>query len=598
MVRALHDPPPDDLALASVTGVSGRPWQLRRVPERIVLACAQRHRLPEPVARVICTRGIDLETVPGWLAPKIRDQMPDPSTLVDLDVAVERIAAAVRGGETIGIIGDYDVDGLTSTALVAGYLEAVGAPVAIHIPDRLGEGYGPSVAGVDHLKAQGATLLLTLDCGTTAHEPLAHAAAVGLETVIIDHHTAEPRVPVALAMVNPNRLDETGHLKQLAAVGVSFMVLAGLTRRLRALGWFGNDRLEPDLRAGLDLVALGTVCDIVPLTGLNRAFVSAGLQVLAKRRRPGLRSLARVAGLKEKPSAGSLGFTLGPRINAGGRLGRVAEALSLLRTDSFDEAETLAQTLHGLNRDRQETEQVILDAALGSLAGLPEDQVPPLVMADGEDWHVGVIGIVAARLKERFQRPAAVIAWDGDVGTASARSVPGIHLGSAVIAARQAGLLLAGGGHAMAAGFKVARDNLEPLRRFLAEHVARQADGRALAPVLDLDSLIPAAAATIPLVRMLEQCQPFGAGNPAPRFALLDHQVQGATVLKEAHVKARLVAPEGGKSLEMIAFRTVGTAVGDALLTCQRLHVAGQLSLDEWGNSPRVQLKVEDVARV
>ncbi len=475
----------------------GRRWRWRAAGDAAALALAQRLGVSEIVGRVLAGRGVGPEEGPLYLEPRLREQLPDPSVFRDMDRAAARLAAAVRGGERIAVFGDYDVDGATSSALLKRFFAALGVAVRVYIPDRLTEGYGPNPAALRRLRDEGASVVVTVDCGTTAHAALAAAADLGLDVIVVDHHVAESGLPPALAVVNPNRLDESGAHGQLAAVGVAFLLAVAVNRELRAAGWYdGTGRPEPDLRRWLDLVALGTICDVVPLTGVNRALVSQGLKVMARRANPGLAALADVARLSEPPGAYHAGFVLGPRVNAGGRVGEADLGARLLATDDPEEARRLAHLLDEHNRERRRIEEGVLAEALAAAEAM-EDAPALLVAADG--WHPGVIGIVASRLKERFNRPAFVVAFDGAVGKGSGRSIGGVDMGAAIIAARQAGLLIDGGGHAMAAGFSVERGRLEALRRFLVERLGGEIAAKGIVPGLAVDGVISVPAATLDL---------------------------------------------------------------------------------------------------
>lgn len=574
--------------------LGGKRWQLRASDERAALQMAQQLGLPEIVARVLAGRGIDAASAPQFLEPRLRDQLPDPSHLKDMAKAAERIARAVTGGETVAVFGDYDVDGATSSALLHRFLTQAGGHVRVYIPDRIKEGYGPNAPALLRLKEEGASVIVTVDCGTTAHEPLARAAAAGIDVIVIDHHAAEPKLPDAFAVVNPNRIDETSPHRQLAAVGVAFLLAVAVNRDLRETGWYGN-RAEPDLIGLLDLVALGTVCDVVPLTGLNRVLVRQGLRVIGQRNKAGLVALADVARLNERCGTYHLGFLLGPRVNAGGRVGAAGLGARLLLTDDPHEARALAMKLDELNRERQAIEAAVLEAAHAQVG---EDEADgALAFAVGEGWHPGVIGIVAGRMREYYERPACIVALDGDIGKGSGRSANGFDLGAAIIAARQTGLLINGGGHSQAAGFTVARAKIPALRSFLAERIAEHAASGRLAPRMSLDGALGLAAASDDLVSLLEQVGPFGVGNPEPRFAFADVRIVRADVVGTKHVRCVLGDQRGGR-LSAIAFRAVGTGLGEALLNSggASLHLAGTLRADEWRGERRVQLHIEDAA--
>ena len=591
--------------------LTGKRWEDRLDDPRQALALAQRLGVPEIVGRILAGRGVGLEEAPAYLEPSLREALPDPSCLKDMDAAAARLARAVRDGEAIAIFGDYDVDGATSAALLARVLGAVGRPPRIYVPDRLKEGYGPNAPALLRLRAEGVALAITVDCGITAFEALEEAAGAGLEVIVVDHHAAEPRLPRAVAVVNPNRLDQApgpddrARLGALAAVGVTFMLAVALNRRLREDGWYAETgRQEPDLLGLLDLVALGTVCDVVPLAGLNRALVKQGLKVMARRGNPGLTALCDVARVEARPEAYHAAFLLGPRVNAGGRVGEAGLGARLLTCDDPAEARGIAQRLDAYNEERRAIEAQVLDEALAQVeAAHSEDKGPAagLVFAVGEGWHPGVIGIVASRLKERTSLPAMVVALDPEsgVGKGSGRSVRGVDLGAAVIAARQAGLLINGGGHAMAAGLTVAPDKLAPLRDFLSERIGAALKATGYRPALGFDGAIQTGGADAGLVREIERCAPFGAGNAQPRFGLAAARILRADVVGDGHVRCALGGTDGGR-LKGIAFRALDGALGPALLqTAGRpLHLAGKLRLDAWAGGDAVQFIIEDAAPV
>ncbi|MEQ8640829.1 MAG: single-stranded-DNA-specific exonuclease RecJ [Alphaproteobacteria bacterium] len=585
--------------------VSGRRWLLRAADDRLALTLAQRHDLPEPAARVLAGRGIGLAEAADFLAPTLRRLLPDPSTLADMDAAAGRLADAVQAGQAIALFGDYDVDGATSTALLRRFFAAVGAPATVMIPDRLTEGYGPTSAAMNRLAADGARLVITLDCGITAYGALETARDAGLDVVVVDHHAAEPKLPPAAAVVNPNRLDDTSGQGRLAAVGVAFLVAVATARELRRRGHFiATGRPEPDLMQWLDLVALGTVCDMVPLTGLNRALVAQGLKVMRRRANAGLAALADVAGLDATPDSGHLGFLLGPRVNAGGRVGQSATGSDLLASDDPVQAAALARRLDDWNRERQTLEAATVEDALA----LVEREVAAhgghaaCLFIARAGWHAGVIGLVASRLVERYARPAVVIALDDSgQGKGSARSIAGVDIGAAIIAARQKGLLLNGGGHPMAAGLTVAADKLEALRDFLAERIARVVTDRDLTPELTLDGALRVPAADRALWQSLSGLGPFGIGNGTPRFAVLRARFVTAEPVGRdgAHIRAILSDETGRGRLKAIAFRAGGQPLGQAMLAAARdglgVALAGTLRADDWQGREGVQLIVEDV---
>ena len=582
--------------LAVERSVCGRRWRLRGGDNREAQLFAERLGLPEIVGRLLAQRGIDYDQAPGFLAPRLRDQFPDPSHLRDMDVAVARLVRAVCEGETIAVFGDYDVDGATSAALMARFFAAVGGRTRIYVPDRLREGYGPNTSALLRLQSEGASVIVTVDCGTNAHLPLADAAAAGLEVIVVDHHVAEPLLPCAAAVVNPNRLDEESPHGVLAAVGVAFLLVVAVNRALRQAGWYVGERMEPDLMGWLDLVALGTVCDVVPLAGLNRALVAQGIKVARRNANPGLAALAAVAGINEPLDAYHLGFVLGPRVNAGGRVGAADLGARLLSTDDSMLAADLARRLDEYNRERRDIEAHTLEAAIATVEGVA--QSPVLVFAAEENWHPGVIGIVAARLKERYERPACVVALAEGVGKGSGRSIAGLPLGPAVIAARQAGLLINGGGHAMAAGFTVAAGKIEALREFLVERLGNGLDHERLVPELRVDGALSLGAAQAGLISHIERLAPFGAGNPEPRFAFTRVAVAHAEVVGSGHLRCILADPLDAARLRAIAFRAAGTPLGQFLGETRgiTIHLAGHLRRDSWVGGDAVQLFIDDAA--
>ncbi|HYF54098.1 MAG TPA: single-stranded-DNA-specific exonuclease RecJ, partial [Salinarimonas sp.] len=496
---------------------TGRAWRERcdAAAAQRSLAMAQAHGIPDVVARVLAGRGVALGDVPSFLAPKLRALMPDPLVLQDMGAAAARLAVAVTRGERVAIFGDYDVDGACAAALLGGYLRACGAPFEIHIPDRITEGYGPNVGAIRALAQRGAGLLVTVDCGTASHEPLAEARRLGLGAVVLDHHGAPETLPEADALVNPNRADDLSGLGHLCAAGVVFLTLVALNRTLREAGFF-RERREPDLLEGLDLVALATVADVVPLIGLNRAFVRGGLAVMRSRGRPGLAALFDVAGLSTAPECWHLGYLLGPRINAGGRIGNAALGATLMLAQDPAEAARIAAELDRLNRERQEIEKAaLLEAEAQAEAALAAEPDAPVLVTLSGAWHPGVVGLIASRLKERFRRPAFAFAVnEAGVATGSGRSVAGADLGLAVRAAVEAGLAVKGGGHAMAAGATVPGASLPAFAAFVAGRLAEPVGEARRSDGLAVDAALTAGGARVELVKALDAAGPFGAGCP------------------------------------------------------------------------------------
>jgi single-stranded-DNA-specific exonuclease len=529
--------------------------------------------------------------------PTLRDWLPDPSIFRDMDAAATRLADAVAANEAIVIFGDYDVDGATSAAVLIRYLRMVSGTVGHYIPDRLLEGYGPSADALVALKTAGADLVVTVDCGTQGFEALAAARAAGLDVIVVDHHKAATALPVALALVNPNRLDEApeaaahGHL---AAVGVAFLLAVALNRTLRQRGAFAT-RPEPKLTELLDLVALGTVADVVPLTGLNRAFVTQGLKVMRTRRNVGLTALIDAAGLSKPPGARDLGFALGPRVNAGGRVGQSDLGVRLLTSDDPAEAMALAAELDRLNIDRRGIEAAVTDEAL-AIADPASNMAVALVAGAG--WHPGVIGIVASRLKDRLHRPTIVIAiGDDGLGKGSGRSLPGVDLGAAVLAAKDAGLLIAGGGHAMAAGLTVAADGIDALAAFLNDRLAGAVDVAATARALDCDAAIAPRGVSLQLAETLEVAGPYGQGWSQPRIASGPWTAVDSRIVGEHHLKLVLSGADGARC-KAIAFRHADTALGAAMLGARgrSFYVAGRIKRDDWKGEPSAEIEIDDIA--
>jgi single-stranded-DNA-specific exonuclease len=604
MTVALTTPtrPVRRLFLGVERSACGRAWR-DRLDERDsarALAIAQRHdEMPELLARILAGRGVDVDDVAAFLDPTVRTLMPDPDTLAGMGAAVARLADAIGRGETVAILGDYDVDGATSAAVLGRYLRHCGLAPIVYIPDRLFEGYGPNVEAVRALAAKGASLLVTVDCGTMSHGPLAEAGRLGLGTIVIDHHQADEQLPPALAVVNPNRLDDLSKLGQLAAVGLVFMTVVAVNRELRRRGFWTAERSEPDLLGYLDLVALGTVADVVPLKGLNRAFVSKGLIALRRRDNPGLTALMDVARLGGPPEPWHLGFLLGPRINAGGRIGRATLGVDLLMQDDPAECARVATELDRLNRERQAIElATVAQAEAEAMAALGAEEKGAVVVTAAEGWHPGVVGLVAARLKERYGRPAFAIALEpGGVGTGSGRSITGVDLGRAVRHAVGTGLLVKGGGHAMAAGVTLRKDALGAFRAFLEETLASAVEAARRDDALLIDGAVTAGAANNELVATIARAGPFGAGNPEPVIVFPAHTLVYADEVGQAHMRVRLRAGDGS-AIDAIAFRALGQKLGTALAQCrgQSVHAAGTLCLDRWNGFERVQLRLIDIA--
>jgi len=579
---------------------TGRAWRARldAAGEARALAITQISGQDDLMARVLAGRGVGPEDVERYLEPTLRDLMPDPYTLAGMAEATERLTRAVQYGEKVAIFGDYDVDGAASAALISEYLEAVGCPTLIHIPDRIVEGYGPNSEAMDSFKVQGADLVVTVDCGAVSHVPIAHAKSLGLDVVVFDHHQAPETLPEAFALVDPNRQDDLSGLGYLCAAGVTFMGLVALNRALRDAGFFANAK-APDLMAALDLVALATVADVVPLVGLNRAFVTRGLAIMRKRERPGLAALFDVAGADGPPRAYHLGYIIGPRINAGGRIGDAALGARLLTTRDELQAKEIAAELDRLNRARQQIEIAMLaEAEAEAFAAMGAEERGAVVVVAGEGWPAGVVGLIAARLKERFERPAFALSLGATEATGSARSIAGVDIGKVVRAAVEAGLAIKGGGHAMAAGLTISRRRLGDLRAFLESSLAAPVGAARAGAVLSIDAALAASGASPKLVRSIEAAGPFGSGNPEPMFALARHRLTDVFPVGADHLRLRATAGDGS-TIDAIAFRAAGKPLGQGLSQSRGklVHLVGALSINRYGGREKAEMRVVDAAQ-
>ncbi len=583
--------------LSVASSLSGRRWVWRQGEDRIGFAIAQQLGLSEMLGRLLVARGVGVDDAADFLDPTLRALLPDPSSLTDMDAAAARLAEAVRNGETVAVFGDYDVDGACSGALMGGLLRELGCTVISYVPDRLGEGYGPNGPALLGLAERGARLVVCVDCGTAAADALGVLAGRA-DVVVLDHHKSDQVPPGIVATVNPNRLDDRSGLGSLCAAAISFMTAIALLRVLRKSGFFAG-RSEPDLMGRLDLVALATVCDVMPLRGLNRALVTQGLKVMARRARPGIAALLDVAGVREAPTAFSCGFALGPRINAAGRISECDMGLRLLLARDVSEAQELAGKLDEVNRRRQHVEAAMLEAALAEGEAQAARGLPVLFV-HGAEWHPGVVGIVAGRIKERQNRPVCVGGEADGIIKGSGRSVTGLDLGSAVIAARQAGILLSGGGHAMAAGFSLRAERADEFHAFLAE---RLADASLLPCAADLpvEAMLNVPAATLELARDISRLAPFGAGNEEPVFVLPRARVVRADRIGKdgATIRAFVEGEGGGPRLKALMFRAGEGAIAAALgAGGAQLHLAGHLRAESWNGSESVSFIITDAAAV
>jgi single-stranded-DNA-specific exonuclease len=573
----------------TVLSLCGQRWRLRSYDELQSLAISQKFNLPLTLSNLLVSRGITVEKAGDFLSPTLKRLLPNPAFFKDLNKTVERLIIALERNHKIVIFGDYDVDGATSSAVLYRYLKEVGGDIFIYIPDRMKEGYGPNIPAFLNFSKQGIKLIVTVDCGTTSFEPLQQAKTLGIDVIVIDHHVPEDSLPPAYAILNPNRLDESGAYNYLAAVGMCFILLVGLNQRLREKGFFQH-KPEPDLMSLLDLVALGTICDVMPLKDLNRAFVVQGLKVMKARRNLGLKALMDVAAIHEAPSPYHLGFILGPRVNAGGRVGQADLGATLLTTENSTEAERIAYTLNNFNQMRQEIEQEVLMQAVSQA----EKQANPILICQGRNWHQGVIGIVASRLKERFFRPTLIISVnDEGIGKGSGRSVSGLNLGALIHAAKQKGLLMEGGGHAMAVGFVLDIHNIQAFEEFLNEQI--QSSPFDLTPELVIDGHLTLKGALNKFVENLNLLGPYGQGNPSPRFLFENLSVVSTGIVGKEHIKCVLF-DEDNTRVTGISFRSLQTPLGETLLRSQgeKLHIVGSLKINSWQGEECVQLIVED----
>jgi single-stranded-DNA-specific exonuclease len=574
--------------------VTGKRWTLRDGGNADEIA--RMARVPEIVARVLAGRGVAPETAAAYLRPSLKQDLPDPSVIAQMDKAAARIADAVMRGEGIAIFGDYDVDGAASSALLKRYLRSVGVEARVYIPDRMREGYGPNPDAMRRLAEEGAKLIVTVDCGTQAQGALMAARDAGADVIVCDHHQQGAQLPPAFAIVNPNVMSDESGLGQLCAAGVAFLLAVAVNRDLRKLGWFDASRPEPDLLPLVGLAALATVADVVPLTGPNRALVAAGLRVMRDRPVAGLDALLKVGGVKGAPEPYHLGFVIGPRVNAGGRVGNCGLGADLLSTDDPDRAALLAAELDRLNRERQAIESLILEEAL-QLAEAQAALGRRVIVLAREGWHAGVIGIVAGRIKDRLARPAVVIGQEGGYGKGSARSVAGVDMGAAMTAAREAGLLLAGGGHAMAAGLTITADKVEAFTAFLEVRLGEASSASAEGQALALDGALSGSGLTLELAAQIAAAGPYGSGNPEPIFVLPDQTIVFAKKVGADHVRFVGQGPDGARTAG-IAFRAADTPLGQALLKPKgrQVHLAGVLNVSDWNGRRTVEMRLHDAA--
>ena len=567
-------------------------WQQKHLDDRSLAFLMQKFALNDISSRIILARNDNVEKIDNYLNPQIRTDLPDPFHLKDMEKAANRIVDSIYNGEKIVVFGDYDVDGATSSALFAKYFKMIGyTNFEVYIPDRIKEGYGPNSNAFRKFAENDVKLIITVDCGTLSFEPIEVASSLGTDVIVIDHHLSDVTFPKALAIVNPNRFDETSPHTNLAAVGVSFLALVGINKILRQKGYFDTVK-EPNLLSLLDIVALGTVCDVMTLTGVNRTFVAQGLKVMASRTNKGITALADVAGIDCPSSTYHLGYVLGPRINAGGRVGESYLGMKLLSADTYEEAYEYAVKLDKFNSERKSIEQLVLDEAFMQVEEKVSNQ--PLIFACGDNWHPGVIGIVCGRIKEKYNKPTAVISFDKDIGKASARSVVGVDIGAGIVSAKNDGLLLAGGGHAMAAGFTVERQKFDDLYMYLAEKVASANLSEEFVMCYDAD--IAVTGVNLELAKLIKIAEPYGNGNHEPLFKINNVRIAKADVLKGSTVRVLLADSQMSSSLvKAMAFRAADSEIGRFLLTHKgTCDIIGKISVSTWNGRESAEFFIED----
>lgn len=583
--------------------LTNRQWVMSPYNAQEAMRIAQGHGVPEIVGRLLAARDVKFDQVERFLWPRLRDHFPDPFKLKDMENLADYLAQAVIDGRKIGVFADFDVDGATSSAVLKRFFRALGQEVPVYIPERLSEGYGPSAAAFAKLKEQGAEIILTVDCGITSFGPAEAAAEMGVELIILDHHEPEESLPPAKFVIDPKRKDDYSEYDELAAVGVAFLTCVAVNAKLRDKGFY-KSRPEPQLKTLLDLVALGTICDMVPQRGPNRVLVRYGLEQMNTRANVGLRALCEVSGVKNQPTPYHIGFGLGPRINAGSRVHQSDLGSKLLSTEDYEEAKNIAWTLNDCNEKRKNIQKEMTVEALEKVKtlGMEDDTV---IIVDSEGWHPGLSGLVAGKLKERYQRPACVVTYaknENDVleGRGSGRSVPGVNIAASFIDARSEGLLVKGGGHAMAGGFTIEPEKLDGFRRFVQDHVKTQLAGAPILPELQIDALATVSGAGLDFVKLVqEQMSPFGAGNPEPVFALPQIRIGKADIMAERHIRCYISDLEGGAGIKAVAFGAVKSPLGDALLSAgdTPIHLAGCFQINEWQGRSSVEFHIQDAVK-
>ncbi len=575
--------------------ISGKDWRYKNYDSNYVSFLKENYSLDEIVAKLISIRNINKEYVNSFLRPSIRDLIPNPDNLKGMDKAIERLIKAIKKKEKIGIFGDYDVDGASSTALIGNYLRLIRQEFEIYIPDRSSEGYGPSVQSFQKLIDKKVNLILTVDCGTMSFDPINYAKSKNIDVVVLDHHQSEINLPKAYSIVNPNRLDDESNLNYLCAAGVCFMVLVSLNTNLRKLNWFVEKKIEePNLLEFLDLVSLGTICDVVPLIGLNRAIVKQGLKILNQKKNLGIKTLIDICKIEKKASTYHLGYVLGPRINAGGRVGKCMHGANLLLNNNPKESFKIASELEQYNDERKKKEKELLNTVLNTINKNIND---PVLILSGRNWHEGIIGIIASRIKDKFNKPTIIISLNDNVGKASARSIIGFDIGSAILAAVQNKILLKGGGHKMAGGFSINENKIESFKSFINKQFTKIIVNNIEKNKLYFDSVISASALNIEFYQKVDILSPFGSGNPEPKFLLENVRVVKSFIVGEKHVKS-ILSTRDGTTIKTIAFNCYDSDLGQFLLNnkTKDFNIVGKLSLNEWKGEKNVEFIIDDIS--
>ena len=579
----------------NLLSLSGKNWKLKKYSEEDIRFIKEHFSLDEITSKLLSIRNIKKEEINSFLNPSIKNLLPNPNILVDMEKSTQRSLKAIEKKEKIGIFGDYDVDGATSTALLGNFFSELNLDYQIYIPDRKKEGYGPSIESFKELIKNKIKLIYTVDCGTLSFEAINYAKKNNVDVIVLDHHQSDIKLPNAFSIINPNRLDDKSNLKYLCAAGVSFMFLISMNRSLRLNNWFKNNEIkEPNLINYLDLVSLGTICDVVPLTGLNRALVKQGLKIIKSKKNLGLKTLLDICKIESNPSIYHLGYMLGPRINAGGRVGKCSHGANLLLNKNPKNAFKIASELDLYNKERQLLEQDLMKKILKDTKDYIED---PVLILSGDNWHEGVIGIVASRLKEKFNKPTIIISIDRDIGKASARSIVGFDIGSVIISATQENILIKGGGHKMAGGFSIKVDNIEKFKNFVFRKFRRINEDLVSKKPLLLDSVISPAAVNLDFYNKVALLSPFGSGNPEPKFVIEDLKTINGKIVGEKHIKSVLLGKDGS-SIKSIAFNAVDNDFEAYLLkkNSKIFNIAGKLSLNEWKGQSNVEFIIDDIS--